>query len=259
MKTIVPLLLVAILVLSGCDWVPERDNPYDPQSQYYIPPPERNHPPVVESLEALSECLASGSSETIYKAAIYCWITDPDRNLVPESLQVFSSQYGRLGILQYNEAEQKYYLLCTPERFPNIDISDLYSTVITVRVQDDSGAVDSAMTNFDAITSGFPHPVHPAINNDYNVSVFPVRFGWDEWNGSRPHSFSIDIKRMNLYSVWDTAGILSLDTAMVCPFSDWENCAVSPLEFYVWYLTVVDERGNRITGPPASFKTFPPE
>jgi hypothetical protein len=246
MKLPVLLLLVAA-VAESCDWTPVRDNTVDEKSPYYIPGPR---PPHVSNVRALTDSRAYPFGQILYMFEVYATITDPDFDLVPDSLEVFADTIF-VGTVKYDAEVDQFYLRCTPESLPGINFLDLFNSVVKVRVLDSSGARDSADTRFNPLLSPWPTVRYPYGDT---LSTLQLRVAWNDWRGGREHTYSIEILKQNVYTVWDTARLLGTDTVLTVPYDQWEDSNISPWVFYSWYLTVVDNFGNQITGEPATFR-----
>ncbi|MCX6601737.1 MAG: hypothetical protein NT025_09285 [bacterium] len=243
MRLLISLLMTACLA-GGCDWTPVRDNTVDERSPYYVP----GGPPHVEDVRALTDTRAYPFGQILYMFEISCKITDPDYNLVPDSLRAFADTIF-VGQVTYNPDADRFYLRCTPESLPGINFLDLFHSVIRVQAVDSAGARDSADTLFNALLSPWPAVRYPLGDT---LNTRELRLAWNDWNGLRIHTYSISILKQNVYTIWDTSGLAGTDTVLTVPYDDWDG--VNPWVFYAWYLTVVDNSGNRITGEQAVFQ-----
>jgi hypothetical protein len=240
-------LLFAACLAGGCDWTPVRDNTVDEKSPYYVPGPR---PPQVDSVRAVTDTRAYPFGQILYMFEVYCKITDPDYNLVPDSLRAFADTIF-VGKVTYNPDVDRFYLRCTPESLPGINFLDLFNSVIRVQAVDSAGARDSADTRFNPLLSPWPTVRYPFGDT---LATRDLQLGWNDWNGGRLHTYSISILKQNVYTIWDTSELAGTDTVLAVPYDQWEDSNVSPWVFYSWYLTVVDNFGNRITGEQATFR-----
>jgi len=249
MRLLISLLIAACLAV-GCDWTPVRDNTVDERSPYYVPPPRANYPPHVEDVRALTDSRAYPFGQVLYMFEVYCKITDPDYNLVPDSLRAFADTIF-VGTVRYNADVDRFYLRCTPESLPGINFLDLFNSVVRVQAVDSAGARDDTTTRFNPLLSPWPAVRYPLGDT---LNTRELRLAWNDWNGGRIHTYAISILKQNLYTIWDTSGLAGTDTVLAVPYDQWEDSNVSPWVFYAWYLTVVDNFGNRITGEQAIFR-----
>jgi hypothetical protein len=169
---------------------------------------------------------------------------------VPDSLRAFADTIF-VGTVKYNAEVDRFYLRCTPESLPGINFLDLYHSVVRVQAVDSAGARASADTLFNALLSPWPTVRYPYGDT---LDTRELRLAWNDWHGGRIHTYSISILKQNVYTIWDTAELAGTDTVLAVPYDQWEDSNVSPWVFYAWYLTVVDNFGNRITGEPATFR-----
>ena len=252
MKSIVVVLVIVVLI-AGCQWNPDRDNTVDPKSSFYITPPEPNRRPEISDLVALTDSRKTFVGSDIYTFEVECRITDPDFNLVPDSILAFAGNRTiPLGQMSFNPEKERFYLLCTPDRFPELEIRQLFSSPIHVTTVDSAGARHDTFTSFRPLVDPWPTIRYPVADT---VSTLHPRLGWNEWRNSQVDSltYSISIWKMNLYSIWDTSGLLETDTALTVPYDGLQDANSAPHVFYSWYLTVEDTFGNRITGIPGNF------
>jgi hypothetical protein len=252
-----PLILILVLacVVGGCDWTPVRDNAVDEKSPYYVPPPWVNRPPQVRNVSALTDCRANSAGANLYMFEVLSDIVDPDYNLIPDSLRAFADTIY-VGTLVYNPDVQHFYVRVTPESLPGVNIETLFNSIVTVKVADSGGARDSAQARFNPLLQPWPTVRYPSGDS---LGSRIVRLGWNDWAGGRLHTYSISVWKENLYVVWDTSGLAGTDTVLAeVSFQDWEDSHVAPWVFYAWYLTVVDNFGNRITGDQAVFRIWLP-
>lgn len=252
MKFVV-VILVAAAITTGCQWEPDRDNTVDPKSSFYVVPPERNSPPVISDLTALTDSWKTFVGSDIYTFEVECRINDLDLNLDPDSILAFAGNRTiLLGRMSFNPEKDRFYLLVTPDRFPQEEIRQMFDSPIHVLAVDDSGARKDTFTNFRPLVNPWPSIRYPVADT---LDTLHPRLGWNEWYNSLvdSYTYSIDIWKMNLYSVWDTSGLLETDTAFTVPYDGLQDANSSPHIFYSWYLTVEDTFGNRITGIPGNF------
>jgi hypothetical protein len=247
------IILAAVVFIAGCQWEPDRDNTVDPKSSFYIVPPEPNHPPRISDLSALTDSRKTFVGDDIYTFEVRCRISDSDLNLIPDSILAFASNRTiPLGRMTFNPEKERFYLLCTPDRFPELNIRELFSSNIMVLAADSDGARDSAFAYFNPLVDLWPTIRYPVADT---LDTLHPRLGWNEWHNSQVDSFtySLSIWKMNLYSVWETTGLLETDTALTVPYDGLQDANSAPHVFYSWYLTVEDTFGNRITGIPGNF------
>lgn len=244
-------ILAVVFLASGCEWEPERDNPKDPKSRFFIEPPQPNRSPAISDLTALTDSRKTFVGGDIFSFEVKCRISDPDFNLVPDSILAFAgNRTVRLGPMSFNPEMERFYVLVTPDRFPELNIRGLFSSPIHVTAVDSAGARHDTFTTFHPLVDFWPTIRYPVADT---LDTLHPHLAWNEWNGERPHTFSIDIWKMNLYSVWNIAGLANTDTAMTVPYDGFQDANSSPHVFYSWYLTVVDTFGNQITGVPGYF------
>ena len=248
-------LLIAACLAGGCDWTPVRDNPVDEKSAYYVPPPRPNYPPLVGDLQAITDVRANFTGAHLFMFEVLCSIADPDFNLIADSLMAFADTIY-LGTLVYNPEVQRFYIRCTPESLPGVNIENLFNSIIMVKAADSAGARDSADARFNPLLEPWPTVRYPFGDT---LRTRELRVGWNDWPGGRLHTYSVSVWKENLYVIWDTTGLAGTDTVLTVPYDEWEDSNVSPWVFYAWYLTVVDNFGNRITGDQATFRFLLPE
>lgn len=251
---IVAVILGIVLIIVGCQWEPDRDNTVDPKSSFYIIPPQPNRPPTISDLAALTDSRKILVGGDIYTFEVKCRITDPDFNLIPDSILAYASNQTKLlGQMTFNPEKERFYLLVTPDRFPNENIRELFNSNITVVAVDSALARHDTTAYFNPLVDFWPTIRYPVADT---LDTLHPRLSWNEWNGGRAHTFSLDVWKMNLYSIWDTSGLQRTDTALTVPYNGFQDATTSPHIFYSWYLTVVDTFGNRITGIPGNFWIF---
>ncbi|RPH93234.1 hypothetical protein EHM69_10840 [candidate division KSB1 bacterium] len=254
MKTLHTIILI-ILMIGGCSWNPDRDNPVDPQSRFYEAPPQKNRPPEIRNLKVLTDCRSSYEDD-FCAMDIVCQISDPDRNIRYDTVAAFMDSTNYLGKLAFSPDISGFILRRTDNDFSSQDIRVFNGHNVSVFVMDDSGAVAWATTTFHIeLRPTYPEVLHPATFEDTVWTRYP-RLVWRPWNGAvDTFTYSVDVLYQNIIPVWSARGLSSVDTAVVV-IRQLEYSNVSAQTYYAWYVTTVDTVGNRLTSIPGTFQIF---
>ncbi len=249
-------LFLLLALASGCSWTPSRDNQVDPNSPYYQSPPTPNRPPVIDSLSVVTDCVDDRLAYTCAFEA-RCQVTDPDNNLL------YSSVLARLdtidlGPMSFDPQNGYFYIRRSQSDFRFDDLSVFQNRPFYVTVTDDSGATDTRTQLFPAVRLDWPVPEHPLGDATYPDTVYSyvASAGWWPWGDFSGHyTYSIELYWNEATLVWDTSGISPADTTAIIGDSLRPSFVIrNP---YKWYLTVVDELGNRMTAEPQYFVVYP--
>ena len=261
MRTLFQLLLLA-LVCAGCSWNPTRDNPADPASPFYLPPPPRNHPPAIGALAMTSDCRQVSQSTNLCAFTLSAQVADSDNNLLFGSVYALIQRRlpdpaaDTLGVMRFDLLRQVFVIQRDENEIPEHDLTDLVGKPVIVVAQDDSGAVGSDTMLFTAPVEG-PWPIADVprgnIYRQDTVDVLTPRLSWVRWGEPIDgHTFSVTVSLYGTIPIWDTSGIAAVDTFVFVTDTlinqlDWIDA------FYSWTLTVTDWRGNILTAAPEYF------
>lgn len=246
---IVAMLSVAWIIAGGCAWTPERDNPVDPGSPFYVEPPQANRAPQVEQVRATTHIQISNTD--FYTTEITALISDPDNNLRFDSVSaVIGSQ--ALGRMSFDGERGLFTLQFSGNDFPGVNWRD-YFDLDTIRVTaiDDSLAMASGWAVYNCPEVLPPILRYPIVEEDW-VSLRPV-LNWHSWGTpSDGHAYSV---RVFLYEqlMWDTTG-LSAELDSVKVTRTLPSSSEDSSRKYTWYLTVLDARGDTRTSRPGLFR-----
>lgn len=254
MKTLHTVIAI-VLLLGGCAWNPDRDNPVDPRSQYYEEPPQKNRPPEIVGFKVVTDCRSSHEDD-FCAMDIICQINDSDRNIRYDTVAAFLDSSEYLGKLAFSPDIAGFILRKTDNDFPDQDIRVFNGHNISVFVMDDSGATVRSTTIFYIESRPtYPQVDRPAVFEDTVWTRYP-RLVWKPWNAAvDTFTYSISVLYQNIIPVWSMSGIAMTDTVdtVTCEL---EYSNVSAEKFYAWYVTTVDMIGNRLTSIPGTFQIF---
>jgi hypothetical protein len=245
--------------LSSCSWVPERDNPRDPESQFYQEPPPPNLAPVIDTVYMFTECrnhlLGLFCSFSIL-SVVYDENDNLDFDHVNVEIQLRDSTWLSLGNMDYDADVQSFSLSKTQDDFSNQSLEQLVGRPVHVTARDHNGLSDEATLIFQEPLTRLPLMGHP-LDND----VVPVRqpiLGWAYWGDTTAaQTFDVSVYLQGYFLAWDTVGLLASDTSVVVG-AELLTSNTEPHIFYTWTLTAV-ERGNRITAKPQNFSVVIPD
>ena len=256
MRVATAILTFSLVLVGGCAWSPSRDNPVDPASPYYQPPPTQNRPPVIDTLSVITDCVDDRLSYTCAFEA-RCQVTDLDNNLLYDSVMARLDTL-ELGPMSFDPQHGYFYLRRSQSDFVYGDLSVFQDRPFYVTVHDDSGATSTRFQLFPAVRLDWPVPDHPTGDATYPDTVFSyvAAVGWWPWGAfNGRHTYSIALYWNESTLVWDTSGISAADTSAIIGDSLLPSFVIrNP---YKWYLTVIDELGNRMTAEPQYFVAYP--
>lgn len=243
----VVILGLLTMMLSSCKWTPQRDNPKDPLSSFYVPPPI-TRAPEIDTLFMTTDCVFE--PQTSFCAfEIVCLAFDVNEYVRYDSVVAHVDTIF-LGDLEYDPSRRVFFLHLDEQSIPgNVIIDDLVGRPLIVNVYDISEEkVSSRSISFIApLLDPRPMILGP---KEYEWTTPHPRLHWNYWNGARPHTFSVELKR-NDSVIWDSSGILSSDTTVIVTDSLHNSSDAHWL--YSWRLTVITDQDNRITSAPAYF------
>lgn len=244
-------LLILITLITSCEWSPERDNPFDPNSTGYREPAPLNRPPQIETFYATTHYWHS-ELDPISKFELVCVFSDPDHNIPADMLfPIYYEEDSLLGYLSSDPVRQVYYYAG--------DQDDLHPGTtqhdFTVYVTDDSGSTASAST-FIRSWSNTIIPVlvnPPPQENPFTELRGPLpRVSWSKPSGEYA-CFALTLYLRGIFEVWDTVGISINDTVAYLRPDVVHNADGFPEYWYSLYLTLWDNEGNSGTGKPGNF------
>jgi hypothetical protein len=249
MKRLTSILLIGFLAV-GCKWTPQRDNPVDPLSQFYVAPPP---PPQIDTTFMTTHCYYD--AQTSYCTfEIVCKVNDPYNNIVYDSVESFITRCYKtpidvvhLGYLSFDPLRDVFFLEMDEHNAPGSTLDSLVGCALFVKVADIAGATDGDSIIFQAPLQARPQILEP---RDYTTTGPHPNLHWSFWIGVGPHTFSVQVKR-NESDIWSASGIASTDTSIQVSDSLDDSAAADIL--YSWRLTVTNSQQNGITSPPAFF------
>lgn len=252
------LVVVVSIGLAGCAWDPKRDNPVDPTSPYYTPPPPRNRAPEVDTIVVRTHKQWSDVNP-LYSFDLIARVSDPDGNLDFSNVQAQVSTF-QLGPMTFDPVPGEFRLHRSQIDFPSEDLNQLIGTVVQISAHDDSAARDESSILFPTpLREPEPQILYPQGNPVEPVQIISdsVRLGWQLWSSAEgDHRFSVSVLYRNIFTDWDTVGLMPTDTFVVVTDS-LLPASIDPSIYYTWYLTVTDGLGNTITSLPGYFRYFP--
>lgn len=242
------------LIAVGCSWTPERLNPYDPSSPVYVDPPVPNRSPSVDTLIVNTNCV-NFPTEDQCGVVVLARLSDPDENLNFDNVVVTIN--GRMFGQMVYDAPQAMWVLTKQETELDSAAERYVGSVITVTVEDDSGATAQRSVLYPNLFREYPTPRWPL--NPANCICPEYRFfSWDRWNGEGQ---ATEMEIRFYYSNFDLVPSLTVhdispqDTTV---WVEWEDREFFPsdsnnLIFYGWRLFVVDQNGNRAGSTSGTF------
>ncbi|MDD5088906.1 MAG: hypothetical protein PHI18_08940 [bacterium] len=247
------LIILGGLIAAGCSWTPERDNPKDPASSFYIEPPQANRAPRVEQVQATTHIQIA--NDDFYATEIAAILSDPDNNLQYDRVSAVIGEIA-LGYMSFDGERGLFVLEFSENDLPGVRWpEDLGLDTIRVTAVDDSGAVGSGWAVY-YVPDSQPIPsVRYPPTNEVPVYTFQPWLSWHSWGTPTDgHTYSV---RVNLYEqlMWDTTGLpATQDSVRVT--RTLLSSAEDPSRHYSWYLTVIDARGDTRTSRPGLFSCF---
>lgn len=252
------MAVIVGVALAGCAWDPKRDNPVDPTSPYYTPPPAPNRAPEIDTVFVHTHTQAS-ELNPFHSFDLTAHVTDIDGNLDYSDVRAQVDTFN-LGQMSFEPTWDEFNISRTQNDFPFQNLHDLEGTVVLITAYDDSGAHDQSTILFPTPISDPPEILYPEGSpvDPVNITNDSVRLGWQLWSGAEgSHRFSVSVLYRNIFLAWDTSGLLPADTFVVVTDS-LRPASIDPSIYYTWYLTVTDGNGNSITSLPGYFRYFPP-
>lgn len=252
------LLAVFSLLVVGCPWNPDRDNPMDPNRQDFVKPPPENRSPTVDSVWATTDC-QNTESGSICTLVLHAHVNDSDQNIHPGDVSAYirrpEQEREFLGLMNYDIIRNEYNLYEPCQDFPEGNCYDLQFANLIVEAVDDSGASAQGMATFGGPADTWPRLVLPENNSEVDTQ-HPYLL-WELWSGVGNHTFTVAMRLLNIELSWDTTGLAWNDTSVVVT-KELEDQSLNPDRKYYWTVTVTDASGNNITSKPGIFRIVLP-
>lgn len=254
----VRFILVCSLLLAGCDWSPERGNPYDPNSDRYVPPPVVNRAPFVERPSVTTHCV---NNPLVAQCgfAIETRISDLDNNLSLDSVKAFVD--GRfLGALSY-QPDSVSWVFKREESELDSATERFVGAWVSVIATDDSGASHKDSVQFPRLFNEYPEIRYPEDygppEGDCICEEFHT-FIWQRWNGEGQAQYmelQFYFQNRNYLPTLTLSGVSAADTSVVVPLV-FETADNNSFVFYGWRLFVVDQYGSTAGSQSGTFHAF---
>ncbi len=231
-----------VTLIAGCNWTPDRSNPFDPNSPVYVEPPVSNRPPQINGLVVNTNCV-NFPTEDQCGVTIKARISDTDSNLrIGNVVATINQLY--FGHLAYDPVDT-LWILTKQETELDSAVERFVGSLVKVSVSDDSNAFAEDTVRFPSLfrdypTINWPNSISQCICPDYR------NFSWNRWTGSG-QARELEIKfyflNFDLVPSLTISDINPSDTTVVVN----QNFVPSDSNgtiFYGWRLFVVDRNGN---------------
>lgn len=244
---------------AGCGWLPERDNPRDPESSFYQEPPPPNVAPEIDTVYMVTDCRNHISGQ-FCAFTVYSHIADENGNLDFDHILArahLTNETIELGNLNYDPDSRTFSLFRTQNDFANQTLNPLIGRPLEVVAWDHESLYVSETIIFQEPLTRFPLMIHP-LDEDHVPTVHPT-LGWAYWGDTlSAQTFDVSVYLQGYFLEWDTVGLSAADTAVTVT-AELQASNSEPQIFYTWTLTAVDERGNRATAKPQNFSVLIPD